>query len=304
MHADDESLVDALEKVLPDLHIIMDRSGLRLTTDDGVGGAVGAEEIRPLSSVRERRELQAAGRNFVDLRGGVIHVRGAGFYVHARFPVSRSRLTGLECGLLAVLCEIEPGVAGALLTGPGDKLQRRLESITGETVRDMTITRLKAALSKNGVVIEDAANPRLDREGALTALRRSFRLRAIGPTGVHAMEDVGRVRELVEDLRPACIEGVSRVARDAGAHLAGRDLIGSREAAVSIRDRLGPQVGPDYDGPTVTVRTATRVSVAILAGRIGRDHLNPLLAAAGLGNEPGHLGEIGRDVWETLARSM
>jgi len=167
----------------------------------------------------------------------------------------------------------------------------------------LAVTRLRAALTTHGILLPDASDGAFDRPAALRALRVSFRLDSVGPARSFAVSGPAAVRTLVKALHPGCIEGVSRTIRDHGAHVEQRDVVSSREATVAIRERLGPEPGPGYAGPGVLVRTASRVSVPLLAGRRSRDHLSPLLAAAALANETGVLGEIGKDVWETATAS-
>ncbi len=299
-------LLEKISKVLPQLESQIEQDGLVLDANSN-RVVVPWDDILAESETKERRWMQTSGRTFIDLSSGMIHVSHPGMFIHTKIPTSKRRLSAHQCALLAVLCEMEGDLPHQLLNGPLAKLQRHLESTIGAPLQQMALSRLRTAIHESltgsskvqkGEVID------FSRKSAIDAIGNSFTLKSIGHKRTFAIGSNEEIEAIIDDLYPGCIEGISSSVHESGAFVTQRDLVCSREMELEIGQTLGPEVGPRYRGETILLRTASRVSVAVLAGKYERKFLNPILAAAAAMNTKGMLGEIGRDLWQTLHQSL
>lgn len=293
-------LVTKLAEIMPILDTRIERDGL-VVEANSIRTVVPWNDILSESDTKERRSMQASAKTFIDLSSGVIHVSFEGMFIHLKIPTVKRILSAHQCALLAVLCEMEGELPFEILNGPLTKLQRHLESAIGAPLQKMALSRLKAALTAiltGSSKRRDAGLIDYSREHSVAAIGKQFTLNSIGPEKTFAVSNKAQTKELVAKLYPGCIEGVSWTVHKSGAHVEQHDLICSRDMGLKIGKILGPEVGPNYQGETLILRTASRVSVAVLAGQYERKFLNPILAAAAVKNASGMLGEIGRDLWQ------
>jgi hypothetical protein len=271
---------------------------IELKPDQGGGWriALAGKEV-PLPETRigqfprqVRRELAGDGEPFLDLATGTLSAKGPGMLVYVRLgrrPRASGGLTPFQCALLArALIYKKDRQADLLAAAARDLTQpeyaRRASAeweVPESSLTPVVVSRFLEALRREGILNEAESTGSLDEPRALEVLRRDFRLSAVG----RAIRFPARREECEPLLKEAlgdrfCCGVAYSLYLETKSWVEPVDYLVDPSAQGIVREILGRSAPAGYSGPTVLVRPARRVPLALLRAAPKTLVMNPLLA--------------------------